>query len=107
MPTPEGLKGLREIVQRPGVRLGSSPCQSRSAGRLSLASFPNIKRPNSLCDQQDPRSSNHKEHGQEEEGHEESEPVEFGLREIIAAHKDDILATTLRRDDRKITAREQ
>src|SRR4051794_11611053 len=61
----------------------------------------------SLSDQQDPTGSNHQKHGQEEQGHEESEPVEFGLGKIIAADEDHILATTLRGDDRTITAREQ
>ena len=66
-----------------------------------------ITRSNSLCYQQDPTSSNHQEHRQEEEGYEESEAVEFELRQISTAHEDDILAATLWRNDRKITAREQ
>src|SRR5262249_21500898 len=80
--------------QRPGPR---------AAKLLAISGRPSP----SLCDQQDPGGSNDQEYGEEEERHEQPEPVKFGLSEIIASHKDDILAAALRRDHGKIAAREQ
>ena len=52
----------------------------------------------SFGNEEDPTGSDHQEYCQEEEGREQPEPVKLALREMAAAHEDDILASVLRRE---------
>src|SRR5262249_11716476 len=58
-------------------------------------------------DQQDPRRSDDQKHGKEEQCHEQAEPIKFRLLEVAAADEDDVLAATLGRNDREVTAGKQ
>ena len=57
--------------------------------------------------QEDPPSPNHHEDTQKEERRKQAETIELALREVAAANENDILASPLGRDHRKVTAGEE
>jgi hypothetical protein len=70
-------------------------------------SLPYLNLGESFSHDEDPPSSDHQEHGHEEEGRQQPQPIEFALRETPASDEDDTLACTLGRDHGEVIAREE